>query len=102
MERIRTLAELAAAVRAARLQRGWSQQDAAVAAGVSRRFVNMFEGGLHRNAEIWRVLALLDALNVDLHTSVEQSPTTAEQSGVLHPDDFDLDSHVDSFQRDEA
>lgn len=117
MARMTTPAELGALARAARRIRGWSQQQAADAAGVSRRFVNMLEGGEHRNAEVWRVLALLNALDVEL---VGTAPTTADvtveittpaSATVEHStqplvrelppsDDFDLDAHIETFRVD--
>ena len=117
MERVRTPTDVGALARAARMDRGWSQQQAADAAGVSRRLVNMVEGGQHRNAELWRVLALLDALGVELKASlpaiasVTVYVTTTASGVVVHEeqvptqvapvvDDFDLDAHVDAFRRD--
>lgn len=107
MARVTTPADLGALARAARLARGWNQQQAAHAAGVSRRFVNMLEGGEHRNAEVWRVIALLNALDVEL---VGTAPTTASANAEysieplareLSPsDDFDLDRHLATFQVD--
>jgi HipA-like protein len=44
--------------------------EAADAAGVSRRLVNLLKGGRHPNAEVWRVLALLNALDVPLHADL--------------------------------
>jgi HTH-type transcriptional regulator/antitoxin HipB len=70
VNQVRTPTDIGALARAGRIARGWNQQQAANAAGVSRRFVNMVEGGQHRGAELWRVLALLDALGVELKASL--------------------------------
>ena len=110
MALVRTAAEVGALARAARTARGWNQQQAADAAGLSRRFVNMLEGGEHTNAELWRVLALLDAVGVELHGTAP-TPTSAppaEAAGtataaappdpVTPPGGFDLDAHLDAFR----
>lgn len=92
---VRTVQDVAEVVRAARAARGWSQQEAADAAGVSRRFVSMVEGG-HATAETGRVLALLDALGVRLTTvrPTESAATTeAPSTGkAVASDEFDLDA----------
>lgn len=117
MNQVRTPTDIGALARAARIARGWNQQQAANAAGVSRRFVNMVEGGQHRSAELWRVLALLDALGVELKaslhaiTSVTARITTTASGAAEHHepvppevapavDNFDLDAHLDAFRRD--
>jgi y4mF family transcriptional regulator len=53
---------LGAAVRRARAVRGWTQQDLAGHAGVSRAFVIDLERGARPRAELMRVLAVLRAL----------------------------------------
>ncbi|MGB7980207.1 MAG: helix-turn-helix domain-containing protein [Candidatus Nanopelagicales bacterium] len=102
MQAVRSTAAVGAVARAARIRLGWSQQQAADQAGVSRRFVNMLEGGEHRNAELWRVLALLEALGVELLTAgsdgsaggtTEASPTSSGGDG------FDLDRHLSGFRK---
>lgn len=112
MPRVRASTELGALARAARTRHGWSQQQAADAAGVSRRFVNMMEGGHHPNAELWRVLALLDAVGVELHANIPAGdakadegsdagtdrPSVIERPAVLSPDGFDLDAHLSGFR----
>lgn len=117
MEHVRTPADLGAMARAARTVRGWSQQEAADAAGVSRRFVNMVEGGQHPNAEVWRVLALMNAVGAPLHATVPagasamvQVTTTAtgtvsSRETVVDPRadtaaDFDLDAHLGAFRKE--
>lgn len=107
MVRVRTAAELGALAHAARTGRGWSQQQAADAAGVSRRFVSMLEGGGHTNAELWRVLALLDALEVELVATLPVGSTTdgtgtatAPATETAAPDGFDLDAHLSTFRNE--
>lgn len=125
MARVRTPAEVGALLHAARSARGWNQQQAATVAGVSRRFVSTLEGGEHANAELWRVLAVLDALGVELHgtlpaptlkltvrsaadaaqatDSAEAVPAEPEQPPVPEmdvPDGFDLDAHLSTFRSD--
>lgn len=111
MLQVRSPAELGALARVARTARGWTQQQAADAAGVSRRFVNMLEGGGHANAELWRVLAVLDAVGVILvgepprdSSSVATVPSSdmspASAAGrPSAPAGFDLDTHVAAFRR---
>lgn len=117
MEQVRTPADLGAMARAARTARGWTQQEAADTAGVSRRFVNMFEGGQHPNAEVWRVLALMNALGAPLHATVPKAAAamahvTAIATGTAssrEPEadhtsttaaDFDLDAHLGAFRKE--
>ncbi len=115
MEQVRTPADLGAIARATRTARGWTQQEAADAAGVSRRFVNMLEGGQHANAEVWRVLALLNALGATLHAAVPavaseiadvaatagtvRSRETEADETVPSAADFDLDAHLGAFRK---
>jgi transcriptional regulator with XRE-family HTH domain len=103
MTRVRTSAEVGALARAARTARGWSQQQVADAAGVSRRFVTRLEGGGHVNAELWRVLTLLDAVGAELLGTVPagsepSSVEAAESAGSVPPDGFDLDTHLTRFR----
>jgi HTH-type transcriptional regulator/antitoxin HipB len=68
--KIRTLQDLMSLVAARRRELAWSQAELASHAGVSRRWVSMFESG-HEKAEVGRVLAVLDALGVSLMTDSE-------------------------------
>lgn len=110
MEPVSTVADLGDVVRSARRAHGWSQQRAADAAGVSRRFVNMVEGGQHANAEVGRVLSLLDALGVRLGAAVPATQSDS-LSAVDVPggapagstvgsgdDDVDLDGYLETFR----
>lgn len=108
MALVRTPTELGALVRTGRKDRNWSQQQAADAAGVSRRFVNMVEDG-HPNAEMWRVLALLDAVGVTLDASTQKPDsdvagkgraevTPATIASLPDPDSLSLDEHLRAFR----
>ncbi len=67
MSRIRTAAELGDAIQRRRLEIGWTQQDLALTAGVSRLWVNEAEAGKPR-AELGKFLSVLEALQLELHT----------------------------------
>jgi len=105
VERVRTAQDVADAVRTARTTRGWTQQEAADAAGVSRRFVNMVEG-VHPTAELGRVLDLLDALEIHLTAALTTddaaTTTTAPARPNLDPDELDLDAYLSSFRTTQA
>ena len=102
MEQVRTVGDLGDLARAARIARGWSQQEAADAAGVSRRFVNMLEGGQHANAEVGRVLAVLDALDVHLAAALSTADSAASPqtpaSRTGESDAIDLDAYLSTFR----
>lgn len=115
---LRTTAELGALARAARRTLGWTQEQAAYEAGVSRQFVIALEGGRHPNAELWRVLAVLSAVGVTLSGSVSDRPqgqassrpgrtsvlprsssavTPRATPGDSGEAEFDLDRHLAAF-----
>jgi transcriptional regulator with XRE-family HTH domain len=102
VELVETVRDIGVLARAARIARGWSQQDAADAAGVSRRFVNMIEGGQHVNAEVGRVLALLRALDVRITAALpaDDPATTPEgpHRDAAGPDEIDLDAYLSTFR----
>jgi transcriptional regulator with XRE-family HTH domain len=84
-------------LRTARARNGWSQQEAADAAGVSRRLVNLLEGGRHPNAEVWR--ALLNALDVRLHADLLDEVSSDPPLGpIANQDDIDLDAYLATFR----
>lgn len=105
MARVTTPSDVGALARAARTARGWNQQQAADAAGVSRRFVNLLEGGEHNNAELWRVLALLDSLGIHLVGSIPGSSSAGDEEAAptpnvpSAPDGFNLDAHLSEFRQ---
>lgn len=122
MARVRTPGEVGALIHAARSAHGWNQQQLASAAGVSRRFVSALEGGGHANAELWRVLAVLDAVGVVLTGTATPTPdrstrVAADSAAVADgaedkapgpeqpsmpdmelPGGFDLNAHLSSFR----
>ena len=63
--KIRTVNELGATIRRARKQRGWTQGDLAVRAGISRRTLVALEGGNPRG-EIGIVVRVIAALDREL------------------------------------
>jgi transcriptional regulator with XRE-family HTH domain len=101
---LRTMVELGVLARAARTARGWNQQEAADAAGVSRRFVNRLEGGMHDAAEVGRVLTLLSALEVRLDATYPDGPasTPVRSAAPRATDDFDLGAHLDGFRSEQG
>ena len=58
--------ELGHEIRRARLARGMTQAELAVAAGISRSTLNLLENGLVRDLGVRKVLAVLDRLGLDL------------------------------------
>jgi transcriptional regulator with XRE-family HTH domain len=73
--RLTSIADIAAAVRGRRMDLGLSQGDLAERAGVSRRWVNQFEGGGRTTAEVGAILAVLDALGLDLQVEAVSGAT---------------------------
>lgn len=99
MQRVKTVSDVADLVRAARIARGWSQQQAANAAGVSRRFVNMVEGG-HATAEVGRVLALLASLGIRLTGTLPVADLAVAESDATDaalPGEINLNAFLSTF-----
>lgn len=61
-----TVPQFGAAVREERTRAGLTQKELADRAGVSRRWLGMFENGKNLGAELSKVLALVQALNREL------------------------------------
>jgi len=115
MQQVRTVAELAAIMRAARRQNAWTQAELADRAGVSRQWVVALESGQAARAELGRVLTVLAALNLPMSfpslvsapvpspspvTSADQIPAPpAPPSGTRSQPWLDLDAHLASFTR---
>lgn len=100
MQRVRTVSDVADLVRSARVARGWSQQQAANAAAVSRRFVNMVEGG-HATAQVGRVLALLASLEVRLIGALPAAEAATPEANVGEaavPGEINLDAFLSTFR----
>lgn len=79
---VRTVAQLGAVVRRLRHDRGWTQQQLADAARVSRVFISQLENGKSR-AEIRLVLAVLQTLGTTLvvahRLSIDDTDLLGEQ-----------------------
>jgi HTH-type transcriptional regulator / antitoxin HipB len=89
---VRSIRDLAAAVRSRRLDLGLNQADLARRAGVSRKWVYEFEAG-KPSAELGLILRVLDALDLALELAPgEQARGGGERAGV------DLDSLIDGHR----
>jgi len=78
--RVRDPQSLGAAVRQARDVRGWTQEELAKAAGVSRAFVVGLERGARPRAELFRVLAVVRALGKALTFIDDERPGSFDQT----------------------
>ncbi len=94
---IRTLADLAAAVRRTRKQRGLTQADLAKLAGVSRNWVISLESGTAGRAELGRTLDVLTALDLHLNLLPPTSGTDQQGANPATEDNFDLDAYLKTF-----
>lgn len=83
VSRVITLQDLRVLVRARRAELGLSQGALAERAGVSRRWVNMFERG-HESAELGLTLAVLDALGLRLDATIDGSTDDAGSPTGAH------------------
>jgi y4mF family transcriptional regulator len=89
--RIRSLHDLAAAIRGRRQELGLSQAQLAERAHVSRAWVNAFESGKPA-AELRLVLAVVDALGLELHVG-------DRADGPPRGATVDLDQLLDDYER---
>jgi HTH-type transcriptional regulator/antitoxin HipB len=78
------------AVREGRKAAGWTQAELATRAGVGRRFVVDLEAG-HERAELGKVLAVLEAL--DIHATALPPPPPP----ATRPQDVDLKAVIARF-----
>lgn len=92
---ITSLSQLAAVVRARRVELGLTQAALAEAAGVSRWWVSEFESGRAR-AELGLVLRLLDALGLEVRINPAGSDPTATEPAQGTPQ-VDLDDLLDEY-----
>jgi HTH-type transcriptional regulator / antitoxin HipB len=83
--RLRTIADLGTAIRSARHARGWTQDQLAERAGVSRRWISEIEGG-KSTAQIGKILVALEALDIELHDDATVQPDRPHE-----PRSIDLD-----------
>lgn len=89
---IRSIRDLAAAVRGQRKDLGWNQAELADRAGVSRKWVYEFEAG-KPTAEFGLLLRVLDALGLDLDL------TSRSDAGLPgRGDTVDLDALLDEHR----
>jgi HTH-type transcriptional regulator/antitoxin HipB len=87
--RVRSIRDVASAVRGRRTELGISQAQLADRAGVSRKWIYEFEGG-KPSAELGLLLRVLDALDLALELTRGAHPTAAET--------VDLDAIVDEHR----
>ena len=80
---IRTVSELGATIRRARRLRGWTQEDLAARAGISRRTLVALEGGNPRG-EIGIVVRVVSALDRELAITERSSEGTDDLLGHVH------------------
>jgi HTH-type transcriptional regulator/antitoxin HipB len=78
--RVRDPQSLGAAVRQARDAHGWTQEELAKAAGVSRAFIVGLERGARPRAEMFRVLAVVRALGKAITLLDDQQPGSFDQA----------------------
>lgn len=90
MPRIDTAGDVGLLVRAARARCRLTQQDLAVAAGVSRRWIVGLEAGKPR-AELGLVLRVLSTLEIPLTADSPEPPT---RSDSMSTQAVDLDAHL--------
>lgn len=79
---ITTLQDLRVLVKSRRNDLRLSQEALASRAGVSRRWVSMFETG-HETAEVGRLLAVLQALGIHLRAVTDAGDADASASAVV-------------------
>lgn len=89
--RLVSIADIAATVRGRRMDLGLSQGDLADRAGVSRKWINVFEVGGKATAEMGHVLRVLEALGLELHTAT--TDPEPNDSGI------NLDAILDDLRR---
>jgi HTH-type transcriptional regulator/antitoxin HipB len=88
---VRSIRDLAAAVRGRRIDLGLSQANLATRAGVSRKWIYEFEAGKPK-AELGLILRVLDALAL----SLELGPS--DDACALGEGDTDLDALIDEYR----
>lgn len=87
---IRSIHDLAAAVRGRRTDLGMSQAELAVRAGVSRKWIYEFEAG-KPTAELGLMLRVLDALGLGIDLTPSDSTADAAET-------VDLDAVIDGYR----
>lgn len=89
---VRSIRDLAAAVRSRRIDLGLNQADLAARAGVSRKWVYEFEAGKPA-AELGLILRVLDALNLALELAPGEQARGGEERTAV-----DLDRLIDGHR----
>jgi HTH-type transcriptional regulator / antitoxin HipB len=89
---IRSVRDLAAAVRGRRIDLGLNQADLASRAGVSRKWVYEFEAG-KATAQFGLILRVLDALDLALNLSSTDDASTSAMDATV-----DLDALLDEYR----
>ncbi|MCZ7526461.1 MAG: helix-turn-helix transcriptional regulator [Acidimicrobiia bacterium] len=92
MHTIRTIGDLAAAIRGRRLENGWTQAELADRAHVSRSWLIGVEAAKKPSAEVGRILRVLDALGIDLRAV----PAGTGKAGPATS--LDLDAHLERYR----
>jgi y4mF family transcriptional regulator len=80
--KIRSIRDLAAAVRGRRRDLGLSQAELAVRAGVSRKWIYQFEAG-KPTAELRLILRVLEALGLALDVAYDEQTAAGQPTGDL-------------------
>ncbi|MGH9039148.1 MAG: helix-turn-helix domain-containing protein [Acidimicrobiia bacterium] len=90
---------MGAVVRARRVELGRTQGDVAASAGVSRQWLSQIEAG-KRTAEVGRVLAVFDALDLDLvPVPRERPPMPGTRTAKTAATGVDLDDLLDEYRK---
>ncbi len=93
---IDSIHDLASAARGRRLDLGLSQADLAVRAGVSRQWLNAFEGG-KPTAELGLAMRLLDALGLRLEVYESDGGEGRPARGAGAGGGVDLDALLEEY-----
>lgn len=89
--KVRSIRDLAAAVRGRRRDLGLSQAELAARAGVSRKWIYQFEAG-KPTAELRLILRVLDALGLVLDVTYDEATAGEQTAGDL---DALIEAHRD-------
>jgi len=93
---VRSVGEMRAQVKAARVTAGWTQAQLAARIGATRQFVSGFEGGTS-GADLGMILRLLDALGLALDVGTAPVLPSEGIRGRIH-----LGGHITSLGADWA
>ena len=93
---VRTVRDLATAIRGRRTDVGWSQHDLANRADVSRSWLANLERG-KPSAEVLRLLSLPTSLGLTLDITPTQRSSDVEVGRRPH-DSLDLDEHLRRYE----